>query len=132
MRYLSMVKMAEDVGPAPAALMEAMGAAMQQAFADGSMIDAGGLSPTAESTEFTLRGGRVTVSDGPYAEGKEVVGGYAIVEARSYEEALEGARRVIELHKDHWPGWEGSVEVRRITEPEDAPPPTAEDRPRPA
>jgi hypothetical protein len=125
MRYLAMVKMAEDVGPTPPALMEAMGAAMQEAFADGSMIDAGGLSATTDgtgSTEFRLRAGRITTSDGPYAEGKEVVGGYAIIEARSHEEALEGARRVIEIHKEHWPGWEGSVEVRRITEPEDGPP----------
>ena len=121
MRYLSMVKMAEDVGPPPAGLVEAMGAAMQEAFADGSILDAGGLSPTAASTELRLRAGRVTTSDGPYAEGKEVVGGYAIVEARSHEEAVEGARRVIEIHQQHWPGWEGSVEVRRITEPEDAP-----------
>ncbi|MDX6325041.1 MAG: hypothetical protein QOK15_1395 [Nocardioidaceae bacterium] len=122
MRYLTMVKMAEDVGPPPAELVEAMGSAMQQAFADGTMIDAGGLYPTAQSTELKLRAGRITTSDGPYAEAKEVVGGYAITEARNEEEALEGARRVIEIHQQFWPGWEGSVEVRRISEPEEGPP----------
>jgi hypothetical protein len=122
MRYLTMVKMAEDIGPAPAALVETMGAAMRDAFADGSMIDAGGLAGTADSTEFKLREGRVTVSDGPYAETKEVVGGYAIIEARNDAEAVEAARRVIEIHKEHWPGWEGAVEVRRIYEPEEGPP----------
>jgi hypothetical protein len=122
MRYLVFVKMAEDVGEAPPALQEAMGRAMSDAFAAGSMIDAGGLYPTAQSTEIRVANGVATQTDGPYAEAKEVVGGYAILEARSQEEAVEGARRVAQIHVDFWPGWEGSVEVRRITEPEDGPP----------
>jgi hypothetical protein len=122
MRYLVFVKMAEDVGDAPPALQEAMGRAMSDAFAAGSMIDAGGLYPTAQSTEIRVANGAVSQTDGPYAEAKEVVGGYAILEARSQEEAVEGARRVAQIHVDFWPGWEGSVEVRRISEPEDGPP----------
>lgn len=124
MRYMVFVKMREDVGDAPAALVEAMGREMGQAFADGSMIDAGGLYPTAQSTEIRLTGGTITTTDGPYAEAKEVVGGYSIIEARSQEEAEAGARRVLELHQEHWPDWEGSVEVRRISGPEDGPPST--------
>jgi hypothetical protein len=123
MRFMVFVKMAEDVGDAPPALQQAMGEAMQEAFADGSMIDAGGLYPTAQSTEVRLAGGRVLTTDGPFAEAKEVVGGYAIIEARSPEEAIAGARRVIELHRDFWPGWEGSAEVRRITAADDGPSP---------
>jgi hypothetical protein len=122
MRYMVFEKMAEDVGDAPPALQEAMGQSMAEAFAAGSMIDAGGLYPTAQSTEVRVANGAVTQTDGPYAEAKEVVGGYAILEARSAEEAVEGARRVAQIHVDFWPGWEGSVEVRRITEPEDGPP----------
>jgi hypothetical protein len=122
MRYMAFVKMAEDVGDAPPALQEAMGQAMSDAFAAGSMIDAGGLYPTAQSTEIRVAGGAVSQTDGPYAEAKEVVGGYAILEARSQEEAVEGARRVAQIHVDFWPGWEGSVEVRRISGPEDGPP----------
>jgi hypothetical protein len=68
-----------------------------------------------------LRGGTITTYDGPYAEAKEVVGGFSIIEARSQAEAVEGARRVLELHKEHWSSWEGSVEVRQIFGPEDAP-----------
>ncbi|MFL6027016.1 MAG: YciI family protein [Friedmanniella sp.] len=116
MRYIAFVKMAEDVGDAPPALQEAMGQAMAEAFAAGSILDAGGLYPTAQSTEIRVRNGTVSQTDGPYAEAKEVVGGYAVLEARSQEEAIEGARRVAQLHVDFWPGWEGSVEVRRITE----------------
>ena len=121
MRYMVFVKMAEDVGEAPPELVEAMGREMGQAFADGSMVDAGGLYPTAQRTEIRLAGGTVTSTDGPYAEAKEVVGGYSIIEARSQEEAVAGARRVIELHQEFWPGWEGSVEVSRISGPDEGP-----------
>ena len=115
MQFMVFVKMAEDVGDAPAELQEVMGRELGQAFADGSIVDGGGLWPTAQSTEIRLTGGEIKVSDGPYAEAKEVVGGYSILEARSVEEAVAGARRVVEIHQQYWPGWEGSVEVRRIT-----------------
>jgi hypothetical protein len=123
MRFMVFVKMAEDVGNAPRELQEVMGRELMQAFADGSIVDAGGLWPTAQSTEIRLTAGEVTVSDGPYAEAKEVVGGYSILEARSQEEAVAGARRVAEIHQQYWPGWEGSVEVRRISGPEEGPAP---------
>ena len=122
MRYMVLVKMREDVGDAPAELQEVMGRELMAAFASGSMIDAGGLWPTAQSTEYRVTGGQLLTSDGPYAEAKEVVGGYSIIEARSHEEALAGAHRVAEIHVQHWPGWEGSVEVRRISGPEEGPP----------
>jgi hypothetical protein len=125
MRYMVFVKMAEDVGDAPAELVEAMGREMGQAFADGSMIDAGGLYPTAQRTEIRMADGKITTTDGPFAEVKEVVGGYAILEARSQEEALAGARRVIELHQEFWPGWEGSVEVSQVSGTEQGSPPQA-------
>jgi hypothetical protein len=68
-----------------------------------------------------MRGGEVTVTDGPFAEAKEVVGGYAVIEVRDMEEAVEQARRMVELHK-LWPGWEGFAEVRRISGPDEGPP----------
>ena len=121
MRFLVFVKMAEDVGDAPAELQEVMGRELGQAFADGSIVDAGGLWPTAQSTEIRVTSGELTVSDGPYAEAKEVVGGYSILEARSAEEAVAGARRVAEIHQQYWPGWEGSVEVRRTSGADERP-----------
>jgi hypothetical protein len=60
----------------------------------------------------------VTTVDGPYAEAKEVVGGFSILEVASHADAVANARRVIELHQQHWPGWRGAVEVRRIAGPE--------------
>ena len=114
MRYMVFVKMREDVGEAPEALGAAVRAEMGELFAAGSMVDAGGLAATPESTQIELRRGEVIVTNGPWAEAKEVAGGYAILEARSHEEAVEGARRLVEVHKEHWPGWEGAVEVRPI------------------
>jgi hypothetical protein len=63
----------------------------------------------------------VTVTDGPFTEAKEVVGGYAQFELASKQEAIEGAVRFMELHKKHWPGWEGETEIRQMFGPEDMP-----------
>ena len=121
MRYMVMLSMRSDVGAPPPALMEAMDAAMGEAFASGLMIDGGGLMDD-RATTFTLRSGVLSQTDGPYAEAKEVVGGYAVLDVRSHEEAVESARRMMQLHLDHWPGWEGSCDVRRIEGPGDGPP----------
>lgn len=114
MRYMVFVNMTEDAGDPPPALVEAMGKELDAAFAAGTLVAAGGFAGTKDSTEFRMAGGKVTTSDGPYAEAKEVVGGYAIVEARSREEAVEVGRRMIDLHQQHWTGWEGSIEVRQM------------------
>jgi hypothetical protein len=100
-----------------------MGSEMGQMFASGKMVDAGGLGTTAQAVEVQLRGGELTTTDGPYAEAKEVVGGYAILDVATDEEAVAATRRVIEIHQEFWPGCEGSAEMRRIQGPEDGPPP---------
>jgi hypothetical protein len=123
MRYMVLVKMAEDVGDAPAALQEVMGREMGEMFASGRMVDAGGLGTVAQSTEVRLTAGAVTTTDGPYTEAKEVVGGYAVLDVATEEEAVAATRRVIEIHQEFWPGWEGSAELRRISGPDDGPPP---------
>ena len=57
--------------------------------------------------------------DGPFTETKEVVGGYAVMEFNSREAAVQSAVEFMELHKKHWPGWEGETEVRQILGPDD-------------
>lgn len=120
MRYLVFVKASEDVGDPPPALVDAMSKSMGEAFADGSMVMAGGLYPLSQSTEIRLEDGAVTTVDGPYTEAKEVVGGFAVIEVRDHADAVAHARTVIDLHEEHWPGWRGSLEVRRISGPDDA------------
>ena len=121
MRFMMLVKSAENSGPPPKELMDAIGKLAEEAVKAGAMLESGGLAPTAMSTRVRLSRGQVTTTDGPFAETKEVVGGFAVFELKSKIEAIESALRFMELHKQHWPGWEGETEVRQIFGPEDFP-----------
>ena len=121
MRYLCFVKMDEAVANPPQALMEAMGEHAAKGFASGVLLDAGGLYGKADAVEYRVRGGNVSVVDGPYAEVKEVVGGWAIIKVDSDEEARAEGQAMADLHVEHWPEWEGAIEIRRISEPDEAP-----------
>jgi hypothetical protein len=119
MRFINMVKCAENTDAPPPGFMEAMGKAAQDSARSGTLLDTGGLAPLAKSTAVRLSGGEISVVDGPFTEAKEVVGGYGIVAASSREEAVEQAVWLMNMHREHWPGWEGEVEVRQILGPED-------------
>ena len=121
MRFMMMVKSVERTGPPPKELMEALTKLTQEAVNGGAMVSNGGLAPMAASTRVRLYGGKLTAIDGPFAETKEVVGGYAILEFKSKKEAIESALQFMELHKIHWPGWEGETEVRQVFGPDDFP-----------
>ena len=118
MKFLALVKSSEKYrteGPPPA-LMEAMGRYVQESFASGKVVDTGVLKPSAAATRFRIEKGRLTVTDGPFTEAKEVVGGWAILKVSSRAEALENCRKFMELHTQHWPGWEGTSEVFEMEE----------------
>ena len=68
-----------------------------------------------------LTGGKLVITDGPFTEAKEVIGGFTIMELASKEEALEEARKFMELHRKHWPAWDGETEVRPMYEDGDHP-----------
>ena len=119
MRFMMIVKHAEKQGPPPKQLMDAIAKLAEEEAKAGTMLGSGGLAPTAQSTRVRLSGGQLKVIDGPFTEAKEVVGGYAQFELKSKEEAIEGAVHFMELHKKHWPGWEGETEIRQIFGPED-------------
>ena len=82
MKVLMMIKHSENVRsePIPQALMDAMGKFVEDGFKSGVLKDTAGLKPTAEAFRIRLSGGKLKVTDGPFTEAKEVVGGYAIVE----------------------------------------------------
>ena len=119
MKFMMLVKHAENSGPPPKELMEAIGKLTEEAVKAGTILGNGGLAPTSQSTRVRLSGGQIQVIDGPFTEAKEVIGGYAQFELKSKEEAVEGAVRFMELHRKHWPGWEGETEIRRIFGPEE-------------
>lgn len=122
MKYMMIVKHAENQGPPPKALMDAINKLAEEAAKAGTMLGGGGLGPTGLGARVRLSGGQVTVTDGPFTEAKEVVGGYAQFELKSKQEAVESAVAFMELHKKHWPGWEGETEVRQMFGPNDCPP----------
>lgn len=122
MKFMTMVRSAEGNrnGPAPQALMDGIMQLGADAAQAGVFVEMGGLMPSAAGATLRLAGGAITVKDGPFTEAKEIIGGYAVYNTASKEEAIAWATRFLELHKRHWPGWEGAVEVRQIM---DGPPP---------
>jgi hypothetical protein len=94
-----------------------MGASVAELTASGRLVFGGGLLPSAAGgVSARLAGGEVIVTDGPFAEATEVIGGFAILQVDSREEALELTRQTLEMHRKYWPGWEGVCEVRQIAE----------------
>jgi hypothetical protein len=124
MRYLAFVRHPESYRDTPpsAGFMEAMGAFIAKTRADGTLVDTGGLLPSKDSLRVRLSGGKITITDGPFTEAKEVIGGWAILEARSKQHAAELATAFMELHRAHWPGFEGESEVRPMFDPGMRPP----------
>jgi hypothetical protein len=116
MKCLMLIKHAEShrAEPIPQALMDAMGDFVTEGFKSGVLKDTAGLKSTADGFQVRSSGNRLKVTDGPFTESKEVVGGYAMVEVGSREEALEFARQFMELHRVHWPAFEGECEVRPL------------------
>jgi len=116
MRFLSMIRIQENTGKKPSErMMSEMGQLMAEMTAAGTLLDTAGLAPTANGKRVRLRGGTISVVDGPFTEIKEVIGGYAMLNAASFDEAMEMARRFVELHVAD--GWEIDCEVRQVQEP---------------
>jgi hypothetical protein len=90
-----------------------MGAVLDEMTKAGVMLDTAGLTPTADGTRVTWSGGNFAYVDGPFTETKEVVGGYIILQAKNEAEALEWAKRFLEIHPV---AWTVTVEVRQLIE----------------
>ena len=118
MRYMMFIKHAEDFRQAdvPASLYEEMGTFIEETTKSGNFVSGAGLQPSSAGARVKLKSGKITVLDGPFTESKEIVGGYAIIDAKTREEALAIARRFMELHLKHWPTFEGESEVRPFEE----------------
>lgn len=116
MRFLSMIRIDEKTAQAPTEqLMADMGKLMEEMTQAGVLIDTAGLRPTSEGVRVRLRDGELSTTDGPFTETKEVIGGYAILEAKSKDEAVEHTRRFLQVHGDEW---DLECEVRQLDGPE--------------
>lgn len=117
MRFLSMIRIEENTGQAPSErLMSDMGKLIEELTRTGQLVSTAGLRPTSEGVRVRLRrGGKLSVVDGPFTETKEVIGGYAVLEAKSKEEVIELTRRFLKVHGDDW---DVECEVRQLDGPE--------------
>jgi len=116
MRFLSMIRIDESSGLVPSEqLMNDMGKLIEEMTREGVLIQTAGLRPTAEGVRVRLRRGKLSTVDGPFAETKEVVGGFAVLEAASMKEAIELTNRFLRIHGDEW---DIECEVRQLDGPD--------------
>lgn len=113
MQFMCMLKHDEQA-PTPIEVSAAMAEFEQEGRRNGTLVELGGLMPSAAGAIVSLADGRISHVDGPFAESKELVGGYAIVDVHSRDEAVELGRRLMAIHLEHAPGWAGSCEIRQI------------------
>ncbi len=106
-------------------LMATMATYHEELQKAGALLDASGLQPSAKGWRVKYSGSKRTVIDGPFAEAKELVAGYTIIQAKSRQEAMEWSRRFPNPAVD---GKEGEIEVRQLFELDDFGPSEAADR----
>jgi hypothetical protein len=119
MRFMAIVKPGKDYEagrPPSQGLMAAMGKLNEESRKAGIFVTGGGLLPSAQGHRLSMTGGKVTVIDGPFTETKEVIGGFAILNYASHEQAIEGAQRVMQIHAEHGIT-ELEIELRPMMDP---------------
>lgn len=104
MQFLMLIKVANNADyeagkPPPPELETAMGELMGEWSTNGAMVSAAGLKPSSRGARIRLTPGKVTVSDGPFTEAKELVGGFFILEVADKAAAVEMTRRFVDLHR---------------------------------
>ena len=114
MRFMFIITSSAEPAPPTPALLDAMHTMAVREIAAGRMIDDGGLMPLDLGARITNARGKVAVIDGPFAETKEVIGGFALFEVQDRDEGLALAVEFMQLHVDHMPGWDGVMEMREV------------------
>jgi hypothetical protein len=110
---MTIVKTRENAERPSPALIQAIMKLGEEASKKGAMVEMGGLLPTAAGARARLANGKITVTDGPFSEAKEVIGGFAVYDVASKKEALEWTRKFLEAHVGLW-NQELEVEVRQM------------------
>ncbi len=118
MKYLMLVSGPATQGMPPANVMVEVERRAQVAASKQQFVMSGGL--TRAITAYHVEGGELSVKDGPFTESKEVVGGFAIFDIPTRDDALQGAKEFAEVHRDLWPGCQMTITVREVFEPHGA------------
>jgi len=120
MRFMMMIKGDKNFeagAPPDERLMAAIGKLTEEMTRAGVILETGGLLPSSKGARIRAAGGKLTVKDGPFAEAKELIGGYAIAQLKSKEEAVQMGRDFLKLHVDILgPSYEGECEIRQMAE----------------
>jgi len=123
MRYLMLIRVGSGMEAANEKLMAEMNDFVDRSKRSGTLVDTGGLQGRESGTTLGLTGGKITVTDGPFTEANEVVGGFAIIDVNSKQQAIEQAREFLQLHADTMgPRYAAEVEVRQMYSPEESAP----------
>lgn len=103
MRYFMSIIPPADLKPETVSqgLMDAMGPWMEKNLAAGTLVSTGGLKPAEEGRRLTGQTGEIAITDGPFAEAKEVLGGYAVFEAPDLQAATVLVGEFLQMHIDH-------------------------------
>lgn len=115
-RFMGLVRMEEGHDNPPQALFDAMDAYIGEQAQLGHFLDGGGLFGLEDAVNFVVRQGETTRVDGPYAEAKEAVGGWAILQYDTLEEAIAGQQEFADLHAKHWPECSMVATLRQISD----------------
>ena len=123
MRFMAMI-MADPrefgAGPAPPALEAAIGRHIEKITKAGVLVTTGGLAPPAAAARIAVSGGTLSVVDGPFAQAREGVGGFAILECPSREAAIEHCKAFMQIHVGVLgPSYTGQMEIRQLFGPEE-------------
>lgn len=122
MRFMMLVKADKDYEagrPPSPELIDAIGRLSAEMARSGRLVDQGGLLPSSQGAKVRISGGKLKVLDGPFSEAKELIGGYAVFELQSREEAIELAKQFMKVHSDVLgASYDGEVEVRPMFGPE--------------
>ncbi len=114
MRFLCVYKPSRaEGGPPSPEQMAVMGKFMEESFKSGILLATEGCMPSSKGARVRLSSGKVTVTDGPFAETRELIGGFALIKANSKEEAVKYTEEFIKIAGD------GETEIRQIYEASD-------------
>ncbi len=118
MRFMMMIKCAKDseaCGPPDPRLLAEIMKHSQEMRKAGILLETGGLMPSSHGARIHVSKGKADVIDGPFAETKELIGGFAILKASSKEEAIKMGKAFMQLHIDVLgPAYEGEMEIRQM------------------